>query len=176
MAKRNGFGVYPGARISAQQVTLIAVSVLALILMITTLVAFNKVSDANETQNAQYDKLITRFESEINAVQLMVDNQKNESGDARISTLNDIIKHVYAADALRVQSGGIWRRRADFDGHIFPAYRTDFPKHTPIAIRQPSRRSHIGIHRRTERIARRRRIAFNAIYADMILLTRNTIA
>ena len=92
MAKRNGFGVYPGARISAQQVTLIAVSVLALILMITTLVAFNKVSDANETQNAQYDKLITRFESEINAVQLMVDNQKNESGDARISTLNDIIK------------------------------------------------------------------------------------
>ena len=60
MAKRNGFGVYPGARISAQQVTLIAVSVLALILMITTLVAFNKVSDANETQNAQYDKLITR--------------------------------------------------------------------------------------------------------------------
>ena len=102
MAKRNGFGVYPGARISAQQVTLIAVSVLALILMITTLVAFNKVSDANETQNAQYDKLITRFESEINAVQLMVDNQKNESGDARISTLNDIIKHVYAADALSV--------------------------------------------------------------------------
>ena len=102
MAKRNGFGVYPGARISAQQVTLIAVSVLALILMITTLVAFDKVSDANETQNAQYDKLITRFESEINAVQLMVDNQKNESGDARISTLNDIIKHVYAADALSV--------------------------------------------------------------------------
>ena len=35
-------------------------------------------------------------------MQLMVDNQKNESGDARISTLNDIIKHVYAADALSV--------------------------------------------------------------------------
>ena len=51
MAKRNGFGVYPGARISAQQVTLIAVSVLALILMITTLVAFNKMikGDREET-------------------------------------------------------------------------------------------------------------------------------
>ena len=102
MAKRNGFGVYPGARISAQQVALIAVSVLALILMITKLVAFNKVSDANEVQNARYDKLMARFEGEINALQLMVDNQKNESGEARINTLNEIIKHIYAADALSV--------------------------------------------------------------------------
>ena len=100
MAKRNGFGAYN--KISAQQIALIAVSILALILMIALIVTAKSASSVSDTHSESCEKLVARFNGEINAVQILIDNQKNESGDARIDTLNDIIKHVYAADALSV--------------------------------------------------------------------------
>ena len=100
MAKRNGFGAYN--KISAQQIALIAVSIVALILMIALIVTAKGASSVSDTHSESCEKLVARFGGEINAVQILIDNQKNESGDARIDTLNDIIKHVYAADALSV--------------------------------------------------------------------------
>ena len=51
MANNNGLGVHPGMRISAQQVALIVVSILALIFMITTLAALNTRADAGRVEN-----------------------------------------------------------------------------------------------------------------------------
>lgn len=100
MAKRTGFGVRPGARISAQQVALIAVSALALALMITALVAFNKSADLSSLQAEQRDKLTARYYEELSALSILVQRQETESGNARADTLHDMIKHIYAADAL----------------------------------------------------------------------------
>ena len=102
MAKRTGFGVRPGARISAQQVALITVSALALALMITSLLAFNRSADLSQIQQEQREKLTARYNEELSALSILVERQTTESGDARINTLHDMIKHIYAADALSV--------------------------------------------------------------------------
>jgi hypothetical protein len=102
MAKRNGFSVHPGARISAQQIVLIAVSVLAIVLMITTLAAFNRSSSLSGLQEQQYDKLLVRYNDELHAIDILLSQQENESGDARTHTLHEIQTHVYAADALSI--------------------------------------------------------------------------
>lgn len=102
MAKRTGFGVRPVARISAQQVALIAVSALALALMITSLLAFNRSADLSQIQQEQREKLTARYNEELSALSILVERQTTESGDARINTLHDMIKHIYAADALSV--------------------------------------------------------------------------
>ncbi len=100
MANRTGFGARPGARISAQQVALIAVSALAIVLMITTLLAFNRSAESERAQQAQRSQLLARYDEEINALGILIERQATESGDARIDTLHDMIKHIYAADAL----------------------------------------------------------------------------
>ena len=87
---------------SAQQVALIAVSALALALMITSLLAFNRSADLSQIQQEQREKLTARYNEELSALSILVERQTTESGDARINTLHDMIKHIYAADALSV--------------------------------------------------------------------------
>lgn len=102
MAKRTGFGARPAARISAQQVALIAVSALALALMITTLLAFNRSSALGRAQAEQRELLAARYDEELSALNILMERQATESGEARTDTLHDMIKHIYAADALSV--------------------------------------------------------------------------
>lgn len=102
MANNNGLGVHPGMRISAQQVALIVVSILALIFMITTLAALNTRADAGRVENERYELLMARFDDEVSALDILLRQQENESGDARVATLHEMIKHIYAADALSI--------------------------------------------------------------------------
>lgn len=102
MANNTRLGARPGMRISAQQVALIVVSILALIFMITTLAVLNTRSDADQLQGERYDLLKARFDDEVSALEILLNQQENESGDARVATLHDMIKHIYAADALSI--------------------------------------------------------------------------
>lgn len=102
MANNKGFGVRPGARVSAQQIMLIAVSALAVVLLVMTLIAFGRANDmAREVQEGR-SKLISQYSSEINAIDILMNRQENESGDARINTLAEVKQHIYAADAFSV--------------------------------------------------------------------------
>lgn len=102
MAKRKGFGARPASHASAQQAALIVVSILALVFMITTLVGFNKSADMMHIQNEQRAKLEMRLDEELSAIGLLLTQQENESGEAQINTLDEIKKHIYAADMISV--------------------------------------------------------------------------
>ena len=45
---------------------------------------------------------MARFDDEVSALDILLRQQENESGDARVATLHEMIKHIYAADALSI--------------------------------------------------------------------------
>ena len=88
------------SHITIWQIALVILAAVVLALLITTVSAINSDKAAQDCLTAVEDQLQARYLSELNAAQLMIDRQVNESGDARINTLIEIQRHIYAADAF----------------------------------------------------------------------------